>query len=395
MAVRNNGTVSRGCFLNTTECKQETCVTCDTDNCNNNNICKTCDSSNDPKCAQTEATDVKNAICAKADTKCMISVLESKTERGCVTDDFAKKCTDDKKCKMCGGSICNVGVFPTDRLYCHQCKETDSNCSSATTTNAALSCLLHVENDKCYMYGSDAEHITRGCTSDPGPTNKCAKLDDTNCRACDTNNCNDWSYKIDQPLRCIACISKDNAKCAWGQSASNAKSCEKKIVYSAEPKCYTRTDENEVVTRGCFYDLDEASQTACADGKNCTVCTNSNGCNNVDAKNFTCIQCRSDNYAGCLNESKGMDGGKCRHVVESDADAKCFAGVWNDGLVIRGCFIDLEVRDQYTCNNTNNELCYVCDGANCNTKNLNNAARNLILTNGLLVFGLFILWRLK
>lgn len=309
------------------DCKAPSCISCSGgDKCNNQNICKSCNSDDDPKCAQTDASTANNAICDKTDSKCMISVLQNKTERGCVTDEIAKTCTDEKKCKMCTGGACNLGIFPEDRRKCFQCNDTIAACANVQGSSVALPCTQYEENDNCYMYGSDEAHVTRGCLSDVGEQNKCAKSDEK-CKICNANACNDLNYKIEQSLLCVNCSDKD--QCPWGQQASSAKSCEQKIIYSAEGKCYTRTDENGVVTRGCFYDLDDAGQKACVAGTNCTTCTNANGCNNFDAQNFTCIRCRSDENDNCRYLSTKITGEKCKNLVKSNADMKCFTGVWS------------------------------------------------------------------
>ncbi|XP_014087340.2 uncharacterized protein [Bactrocera oleae] len=391
--INANLTISRGCLEDgkETECQAPSCVSCSgTDKCNNLNVCKSCSSDDDPKCAQTDASTANNAICDKADSKCMISVLEKKTERGCVTDEIEKTCTDEKTCQMCTGGACNLGIFPQERRTCFQCNDTIAACADAQASGAALPCTQYVENDTCYMYGSDETHLTRGCTSDVGEQNKCA-TNDEKCKTCNSNACNSLGYKTEQLLECIQCSDKDG--CAWGHEASTAKSCEQKILYSAEGKCYTRTDGSGTVTRGCFYDLDDADQRACETGTNCTTCTNANGCNNVDTQNFTCIRCRSDENDSCRHKPKEIGGQNCRSLVQSNADMKCFTGVWRTNLLIRGCLIDLEDRDQFICNDPYNDNCVVCDSSNCNNKT--NGAAYFFLTNGLLSAVLFTLWRMK
>ncbi|XP_036329816.1 prestalk protein-like [Rhagoletis pomonella] len=396
MAAQNDQSVTRGCLATTDTCTEPSCLSCETSNCNKHNLCKSCNSTTTAECAQTNATTLSNAICSSADTKCMISVMESRTERGCITAELETNCTNEKTCKMCTGALCNVGIFPADRLNCTQCTESDANCASASSNIVALPCLLYAADDKCYMYASDATHVTRGCSSDASESNKCAaNSTDALCKTCSTNDCNGWSYNADQTLQCVTCSSATDAQCAWGQAASNATSCTNQLEYSQEGKCYTRTDANGTVTRGCYYDLDEAAQTTCAQGINCTICTNANGCNNVDAKNFTCIRCRSDNFAGCRKQADKIGGEKCTNLVTSDEEAKCFTSVWNNDLVIRGCVVDLDDTDKLICNDTTNESCQVCNTTNCNTKAVNNGAAYLLLSNGLLAAALLTMWRLK
>ncbi|XP_053959120.1 protein psiI [Anastrepha ludens] len=398
--LNDNNAIDRGCLASTDTCEAPNCVSCTTANCNKNTVCKSCKSEDNAACAQTDASTVGNAICSSADSTCMISVLQNTTERGCVTEDFEKNCTDTKKCKICVGGICNLGIFPTDRRTCFQCTDTETTCANAVTSSSnssdsstSLPCLHYVEDDKCYMYGTDETHVTRGCTSDAAEVNKCSTEGDDKCKTCDTSNCNEWGYSMDQSLLCVTCSSANDSQCVWGQLASNATSCEKKILYTQEEKCYTRTNEAGVVTRGCFYDLDEAAQTACTQANNCTTCTNANGCNNVDAQNFTCIRCRSDNYEGCRLNADKIGGEKCTNVVTSESKAKCFTGVWNTNVVIRGCLIDLDERDQFICNDPDNESCKVCSGTNCNIEA--NGAAYLLISNGLLAAVLLTLWRLK
>ncbi|XP_054082322.1 uncharacterized protein LOC105210892 [Zeugodacus cucurbitae] len=392
--INDDQSISRGCLEESkvNECKEPNCISCTVgDKCNNQSICKSCNSDDDAKCAQTDATTAKQAICAKAETKCLVSVLQKKTERGCATEDNEKACTDEKTCKLCTGGACNVGIFPENRRKCFQCAETNADCANIKADSATLPCTQYVENDTCYMYASNETHVTRGCTSDVGEQNKCAKADDAKCKTCNANDCNNLSYKTEQTLKCVQCSDKD--KCAWGQQASSAKVCEQKILYTSVGKCYTRTDADDVITRGCFYDLDEAGQKACDAGTSCTTCTDPNGCNNADGKSFTCIRCRSDRNQDCYAKADTIKGEKCTNAVESSADMKCFTGMWMPNVVIRGCLIDLEPRDQYICNNPKDETCTVCDSTNCNNKE--NSAAYLFLTNGLLPAVLFTLWRMK
>lgn len=391
--INANLTISRGCLDDdkVAACTAPSCVSCSgSEKCNNLNVCKSCNSDDDPTCAQTDASALNNAICEKADSKCMIRVLEKKTERGCVTDEIEKTCTDEKTCQMCTGGACNVGIFPEDRLTCFQCNDTVAACANAQASSGALPCTQYVANDSCYMYGSDETHVTRGCTSDVGEQNKCA-TDEEKCRTCNANACNSYGYQTEQLLECIQC--SDNNLCPWGHETSTAKSCEKQILYSAEGKCYTRTFENGTVTRGCFYDLDDADQKVCEAGTNCTTCTTANGCNNADTQNFTCIRCRSDENDKCRYKSKEIAGEKCRNLVQSNEDMKCFTGVWRTNLLIRGCLIDLEDRDQYICNDSENNSCQICNSTNCN--NEPSGAAYFLLTNGLLPAVLFALWRMK
>ncbi|CAD7000330.1 unnamed protein product [Ceratitis capitata] len=395
--VNDDFSITRGCLKDEdlANCTTPSCVHCESgDNCNNQSICKTCDSTTDPKCAQTDASTLQSAICDKSNTQCMISVLESKTERGCITEELQKTCTDEKTCKMCTGGACNVGIFPESRISCHQCANTtDCANTQSNSSSAALPCLQYVENDKCYMYGSDETHVTRGCISDVGEANKCAKSVDEKCQTCNTTNCNSLSYMVDQSLKCIKCSSKDNAQCTAAQVASTAENCANKIPYYAEGKCYTLTADDGVMTRGCFYDLGETDQAACtASSEKCTTCTNENGCNNAAEADFTCIRCRSDEDTQCRWEADKLTGAKCTNTVQTADDKKCFWGTWQTDLVIRGCLIDLNPRDQFICNDAKVAICQTCTTANCNTKG---GATYLLLSNGLLAFGVLTLWRLR
>lgn len=60
-------------------------------------------------------------------------------ERGCLTSDMV--CSDEKVCKKCNTSSCNVDVF--DNLMCYICEGNDC------LTNSNFD-ICPIENDECF-----------------------------------------------------------------------------------------------------------------------------------------------------------------------------------------------------------------------------------------------------
>ncbi|XP_061397345.1 uncharacterized protein LOC133333026 [Musca vetustissima] len=191
----DGGVITRGCLKADQDCTGGNCISCDTDNCNNHNICKKC-TTDDADCSQTDVSDKKyNDICPAADTQCFVNVKDKKVERRCAAADDS--CSSDTICKKTTGSLSNAGLFPSKRIHCYQCAV--NGCSDVTANSVASKpCRNYIDNDVCYMTAESATSVTRGCKSDD--TSKCSSGSEQGCVTCSTDNCNNALYERGQGL---------------------------------------------------------------------------------------------------------------------------------------------------------------------------------------------------
>lgn len=133
--------------------------------------------------------------CSLPGTPCLVlNYLNGTTERGCQREDFNCSSTDVAACKQCDGSFCNKGVFPDDRLWCHQC----SQCEHISQGQTALPCIRQAnepddQQANCLeFYDEDTQQVERGCRSNAELYMKCMLRSDSQvgCRLCSTDGCN-------------------------------------------------------------------------------------------------------------------------------------------------------------------------------------------------------------
>ncbi|XP_073826137.1 uncharacterized protein isoform X2 [Musca autumnalis] len=378
----DGGVITRGCYKDNEPCDPSKCKTCDKDGCNDHNICKKC-TTEDADCSQTDATAAKyNDICDAYDTQCFVNVKDKKVERRCAGAD--DQCSNETTCKKSTGFNSNAGYFPTKRVHCYQCAVND--CSDVSSNNVpSKPCLNYVDNDECYMTAESATAVTRGCKSDD--SSKCSSGTEQGCLTCNTDNCNNALYEKQQKLKCIQCQGSD---CFKEQPATEAKDCEKKILYSDTEACYTLL-ANSSIQRNCLHN-DAAIKEECEKaGESCKVCSNEDGCNrSAESSNFTCIVCRSDENKDCWNDASKVTGKTCR-TADSSPEEGCFHGIWN-GIAIRGCYIDADAKTKATCADASNKQCNLCHTANCNIGQSSSGAQSLSVFVGLLVVMLSVVW---
>lgn len=83
----------------------------------------------------------------ECDGNCAISIVGTKTVRGCASDVSA----DADYVKTCEANGCNKEIFPNNRLKCLKCTANDGFCKSPTA-DALYPCQNFLENDFCYTY---------------------------------------------------------------------------------------------------------------------------------------------------------------------------------------------------------------------------------------------------
>ncbi|KAM8717182.1 hypothetical protein ACLKA7_003965 [Drosophila subpalustris] len=352
-----DGTVTRGCVTDTT-CQPPACLTCSTSNCNSALMCRHCDGSQ-PECATTNATaDASYQLCA-ADQLCRNDLNPNGTvTRGC----GAACASGDTNCLTCEKDNCNGDIYPADRRLCYQC--TGATCNNVNATMPIPCALYQTKDQKCYTVGTDDKTMQRGCSSDTDA--KCPITStDPNCVFCDdSNGCNNRPFESVLGS-CIKCSNSDT--CIEAQQADKSQDCAASNYTQTENSCYYQLDASGVVSRGCVNELKDKE---CLATQNCVEC-NGTACN-IQAGTFTCLTCRSDNYAPCRQAHVGPE--PCVNTsLSSPSSMQCFSGEWN-GIVVRGCLIDLGPLMKYQCENKADERCKICTSANCNIETYNGAA---------------------
>ncbi|XP_034473963.1 protein psiQ [Drosophila innubila] len=352
-----DGSVTRGCVTDDT-CQPPACLTCNTNNCNSFLMCRHCDATQ-PECATTNATaDAYNQLCA-ANQVCRNDLNgNGSVQRGC----GVACASGDTSCKTCNTDNCNGGIYPEDRRLCYQCS--GATCNNVNAANLSPCAVYNQKDQKCYTIGTDDKTMQRGCTTDTDAKCPLASTD-PNCSFCDSlNGCNNQTFESVLG-GCIKCSDADT--CIQNQQPDKATNCAASNYTQTENSCYYQLHANGTVSRGCTNEL---KGTGCLATENCVQC-NGTACN-VQAGTFSCLTCRSDNYAPCRKAEVGPT--KCTNSSLSDpASMQCFSGEW-DGVVLRGCLIDLGPLLKYQCENKDDDRCMICKGPNCNDKKYNGAA---------------------
>ncbi|KAL1401555.1 hypothetical protein pipiens_006514 [Culex pipiens pipiens] len=370
--------VERGCESDLDPATENVCVanqqckTCDVDSCNNDvstafqeTKCVQCKSSEDADGSCLKGTKVEE-ICAVPDGKCYSRIIAGGIlERGCrsaLTAQEQTACTGEL-CNLCGDAGCNKGVFPTDRLLCYQCQNTngnDASCSNELTGDAKAGvCKIWKADDKCYSRVTVTLNFERGCQSDLGDNvNACDALND--CLECDGENCNSLSeQKLKNRAKCLKCDSEDTS-CVDATSEIVSANCD-----NVEDSCFVRVN-NGKLERNCLQTLSEADQAKCKDAndQSCVTCTGQ-GCN-VE-KWIKCHQCKESSSSTC---NAAQVDGNAQFCPNYKVDNQCYERLESE-KVVRGCANDLS---EAAC--TNNLECSTCAESACNK-----AAANSLKTN--------------
>lgn len=314
-----SGVVKRGCLEDAATCVAPACISCTGELCNKFLLCSHCYGSQ-TECATSTANGTSfNQLCTSATQVCLNQVNENGTvTRGCADSPCAN--ADDAKCKSCNDTDnCNVGIFPADARQCYQCSGADCN---APTSTQLLPCSLYgVENQQCYTIGTDAKTMTRGCNTDATAKDCATGSTDASCLFCnDQNGCNNRTYSTVLGT-CMKCNNSDT--CVLAQDSSKAEACAAANYTLSVNQCYLELTSNGNVARGCVNELTD--NKVCNAAENCQICEGS-ACNVQDGT-FTCLTCRSDNFAPCRQAEVGPE--PCINSVNSTESMKCYSGEWS------------------------------------------------------------------
>lgn len=367
-AKADGNKVTRGCKssqLPTDDCAtNKLCDLCTGNGCNSLSgaalktfpKCVTC-TSMDAKCEDGTATAVE---CDKRDDVCYTRVHEKVLHRGCVSklaEADQTKCNNEKDatCLTCKGE---EGCNKQSWLKCHQCKETDvATCAEAQTTDKAEFCTAYKAGGRCYERMETGDKVVRGCETDLATADSPCK-DNAKCRECTENGCNkEAATTLQSEDRCLQCSTSADADktCLLGTATNQP--CAK----ASQKKCYSKTDSEGVLKRGCHGDLAANDVTAC-NTKTCEICEGA-GCNKevFPKGRLRCYQCKTTESDKTCSEQLTGEAKSSYCTVYKDGE-QCYSRISN-GVFERGCQTDLKAA---ACEGLTAKECQACATENCN-----------------------------
>lgn len=394
------------------------CKTCSGRSCNkkpNFQTCFDCNSRNDPDCADTSLMN-QTTLCPNYMDRCFTGIDElGYTIRQCIPETVEGKQLAIKF-EECTDNNCNNQLFPVDRLRCHHCNGEDfcdfTPKALGNMTIEPKACSVLAKGDKCYTYMDEGESLSilflaienkfffhsdhkmfRGCLTDPTESRLSCKENDSDCKTCEENSCNNEPIVRPPQFSCMKCFDSD--RCTYGQTENNLIKCEMPVLFGREETCFTREVGNGTVERGCTLDLTGGDPDWCQLTDNCNECSES-GCNDENVKLDWCIQCDST-----------RDGEQCMNLIDAEHFiAECETGRSSYNLsrsgcytintgkignsrklkfyfekyffliaeesVARGCVKDLDEKELNICENV--EWCDVCKDRNCNNEKFSSSS---------------------
>ncbi|XP_055839289.1 uncharacterized protein LOC129907216 [Episyrphus balteatus] len=326
--------------------------------------CYTCKSSTDIDCARNPGKQIEVQEC-RNDNECVTAiVVNGTTQRGCLSDVFPNKyCT---LCEKCNTSLCNVRIYPADRLRCYECLGSSCIDIQNSTFYKPVVCGVYKENDRCYTNVISQETVRRGCeAADIDKLGSCPNI----CLKCNYDGCNTEIGVTHH--NCLACsfiqsLSPPDYACLRNQeestdqcAISGSKTCYNKVLLGHKGKCFTlRNEQTNVITRGC------SSAMGSTINGNLTECYGEY-CNS-DCANISCNICDTTINPACRNQTNSLKSEKC----DSNSCFSC-----EDGMHLwRGCGSDIpqprtnqicyQCRDANGCNRQSIRSCYKCSSIN-------------------------------
>lgn len=376
--------VTRGCVSSLTTGEQacannKYCEVCTGHGCNGLSSvglkaypkCLVC-TSLDPNCAEGTVAATE---CPNRDDTCYTLVKEKVLYRGCLSESTQE---DQNKCKSDTDESCFTcenadGCNSLSWQKCHQCKETETTtCAEVQTDNNAGFCSAYRDLNRCFER-LESGKMVRGCETDlTTPGHPCT--DNAQCRVCTSNGCNkEASATLLNKERCLQCITSEDTdgSCLLGTAISQP--CAK----DTQNKCYSKTNSEGVLKRGCHGDLTANEISECT-GKTCTICENE-GCNKdvFPTDRLRCYQCTTTETEKSCSGTLTGDPKSSLCTIYKDGD-QCYSRITN-GTFERGCQSSLKAA---ACEGLTAKECQLCASANCNTisedKLKGSAGRNAI-----------------
>lgn len=310
----------------------------------------------DPNCSEGTAATTE---CPNRDDICYTLVKEKVLYRGCLSESTQE---DQNKCKSDTDVTCVTcdnedGCNALSWLKCHQCKETETTtCAEVQADSNAGFCSAYRDLNRCFER-LESGKMVRGCETDlTTPGNPCT--DNAQCRVCTSNGCNkEASATLLNAERCLQCITSEDTDSSCLLGTATSQPCAK----DSQNKCFSKTNSDGVLTRGCHGDLTANDISDCT-GKTCSICENE-GCNkNVfPTDRLRCYQCTTtETEKSCSNTLTG-DPKSSLCAIYKDGD-QCYSRITN-GTFERGCQSSLKAA---ACEGLTAKQCQLCATENCN-----------------------------
>lgn len=274
----------------TIPCNALTCTTCTGDLCNANVFpanrlqCNYCSGTSD-ECMDTVTGMAMRHPCnyyTTSNDQCFTTLDASQqVHRGCLTDNTpASAICPDGACHSCFQSGCNSQPARwSPSLSCVTCDSTDVLCGWGIDAENSVACTSQVflgQTESCFERSSGDGRVSRGCSLDV-PAGGCGAAE-TNCQECRSNACNRRSHNSHT---CYQCRSSSEATCRDRVVEDHqARVCPGFEQQLADQGCYTLTQDDGHVVRGCLRYMDAGLMAECKAGDRCTLCA-TDSCNNV------------------------------------------------------------------------------------------------------------------
>lgn len=273
----------------TEPCNALTCTQCSENFCNLNIFpatrlqCNYCSGTTE-ECMDTITGVALRHPChyyTPANDQCFTTLdANRQAHRGCLTDNTAQSAIcPDGPCHSCFQSGCNsqpTRWSPT--LSCVTCDPTDVLCAWGIDAEKASACTSQVylgQTESCFERSTADGRVSRGCSLDVAEGG-CGATE-TNCQECNRSACNRLSHHTHT---CYQCRSSTEATCRDRVVEDHqARACPGFEQQLSDQGCYTLTQDNGHVVRGCLRYMDAGLMAECRAGDRCDICE-SDSCNN-------------------------------------------------------------------------------------------------------------------
>ncbi|KAH8401800.1 hypothetical protein KR009_007921, partial [Drosophila setifemur] len=273
--------------------------------------------------------------------------------------DLLQYCDENSgSCKFCKSSACNTAKELTtyvDCLFCDGSEEADCVREVGDITRS-VSCQGSCFTGLYSRNRTDANAIhdlARGCLDDLeyDDREECAAGTLANCASCSGANCN----RDDVPENRLSCNFCQDSECETIES----KLC---LGYRATDQCYIHVSDRSVLAMGCATDLED---TFLVDNRRDLLLCSGDNCNTKDTLKVgvSCNICNSTYDDACV-ATGGVLGAVCEHYIYPD----CYSYLNEDGVLLRGCLMDVDDDLFDECSGSGESNCTVCSTNNCNNE---------------------------
>lgn len=147
------GIIRKGCVSDLSEAvktvydEKPNFKTCYGDNCNIENVCLTCSSTETNDDCVSHLDAVERVTCATLSNSCVVGIDENGfTHRTCSEQNANEMKKFSSGHEYCNGMNCNDYIYPKHRLQCYHCEDCDL---SDSTRNRSI-CTIYSDDDHCY-----------------------------------------------------------------------------------------------------------------------------------------------------------------------------------------------------------------------------------------------------